>query len=564
MSGGRIQAAILPYACLGGLFGGCQAACAWLEAKGDLSFGLGGQLWLLALGAAVGAGAAALLALWLPKAAKRLMAGKAMGAGMGLLPRGAYRLFALLALANLLAWLPFFLAYYPAICAYDLPIQLGQWPEGYNDHHPLAHTIWLLSFWLWGRAVGNASLGLALAALLQLLLFALAFAWAGVWLARMGRGPLWLVLWLAWSWLCPYHGFMSITLAKDSLFALACLAYSLSVAFLCREDRGGWRPRAWDWAHLCSAVAVVIFRNNGIYALLAPALAGVGGWAWIRLRKGKGGGALPRLTLTLCLAIALALAAKSGLYALLRAQQGDRREMLSVPIQQMARVMIKHREELPAVPRALAEDFLLNHGYLYYRPAISDPVKSHTNTYVARYRTADFLRAYVSMGRLYPWEYVNAFLALNSGYLYVGDSSHAFINQGEEQEGLGYVQTRFPKEAMAAYGVESHSLWPGLRVFLDRWSSDNGHLDLPVLRYALAPGIWWWLYLLLWLLRLDKRLWGGGYKRDLGKFLPLMAMGGYFATLFFGPAVQLRYIYPVMLCLPLLWALPVEEGEYVG
>ncbi|MDE6950666.1 MAG: hypothetical protein K2P64_07105, partial [Lachnospiraceae bacterium] len=39
---------------------------------------------------------------------------------------GGAKLFGISLLLNFLAWIPGFLAYYPAVCAYDIPVQLEQ------------------------------------------------------------------------------------------------------------------------------------------------------------------------------------------------------------------------------------------------------------------------------------------------------------------------------------------------------------------------------------------------------------------------------------------------------
>lgn len=58
------------------------------------------------------------------------------------------------------------------------------------------------------------------------------------------------------------------------------------------------------------------------------------------------------------------------------------------------------------------------------------------------------------------------------------------------------------------------------------------------------PGIWLWLYLLLF-----------GFLCIVRKgrlCLPLTLVLGYYLTLFLGPTVQLRYIYPVMAAYPFI------------
>nr|MDE6949933.1 hypothetical protein [Lachnospiraceae bacterium] len=70
------------------------------------------------------------------------------------------------------------------------------------------------------------------------------------------------------------------------------------------------------------------------------------------------------------------------------------------------------------------------------------------------------------------------------------------------------------------------------------------YLQIPLFKYLFVPGVWIWLYLLL----------AGWYliNRRFAKCIPLALVFGYFLTLLLGPAVQLRYLYPVMAVFPFL------------
>ena len=172
-------------------------------------------------------------------------------------------------------------------------------------------------------------------------------------------------------------------------------------------------------------------------------------------------------------------------------------------------------------------------------------MKRHTNTYVVRFRTAEFVQTYFRLMFQYPGDFLNAVLALDAGYMYLGDESHARVNENEEFQGLGYVQTRW--DGMTEdYGLYKDSKWNDLYEKLEQWADENGYLKIPVIKYLLVPGILLWAYLLLLLYRLAEK----NYK---GCVVLVLALG-YFATLFLGPVVQLRYVYPLMTAFPfLLW-----------
>ena len=165
----------------------------------------------------------------------------------------------------------------------------------------------------------------------------------------------------------------------------------------------------------------------------------------------------------------------------------------------------------------------------------------------------DFFETYLRLFADHPGDYVNAVLAVNAGYLSPFDESHAHINEHEGEVGLGYIQTRW--EDPDAFGLTRESKWPWLLKKMEIFADGNQYLNLPVLKYLLVPGTYLWLSLMI-------AAWVFLHKK-YRLLLPFALILGYYLTLFLGPTVQLRYIYPVMTVLPYLavWALNIMHKE---
>ena len=456
-----------------------------------------------------------------------------------------------------LCWLPCYLAYYPGICAYDTTIQLGQVESGaYNDHHPIAHTLLLDGSMALGDIFfEDVNSGLALLVFVQMTMLAAVFAGAIVLLARRGIKT-WLMIALQlFAMVYPFHMYMSVSVCKDVFFSVFFLLQMLALCEMIRRRKN--RFDGCDILFAVSSVGMQLFRNNGRYAMLVLA-------AFLVLAVILAKGARRfwgKVALNCVVSLIVGSLCISGLFRITDAQQGDRREMLSMPIQQLARCMIYHGgagvlmeddASMAAEDVALINDFLLNESYKEYRPDIADPVKRHTNTYVVRYRTGDFVRTYLGLFKEYPGDFVNAALAVNAGYLYVGDESHAYINVNGKDTGLGYVQTRFLEEELNARGIYQDSKWPGLFNWMEQWADNNAYLKIPVLKYLFVPGVFVWLYLLF-----------AGYlvmRKKYAECVPFALVLGYYLTMFLGPTVQLRYIYPLMIILPFAALLSLCRG----
>lgn len=478
------------------------------------------------------------------------------------LPAG--KVFLLSMVLIVLSWLPYYLAYYPGICSYDTTIQVGQIVDGaYNDHHPIAHTLLLQgAMELGSKLFGDVNTGIGILVLIQLMILAASMAFGIALLHRKGVKVIWQVVILLYCMFMRFHGYMSVTTIKDTLFSAFLLLMMCSFYGILQKEeleiRSPWKLHLL-WC--VSAVGVMLFRNNGKYAFLV--LIGI-----LVLMVLFGKKTRKQSLKLLTEAVALFLVGNillSALFSATGAEQGDRREMLSMPIQQLARCMLYHGgvgalaeddASMSEDEKGLVNDFILDEGYRNYRAEISDPVKSHTNTYVVRYRAKEFLTTYLQLLFRYPGEFINAALAVNAGFLYTEDVSHATINVNGVDEGLGYVQTRWVDEELNARGIYKDSKWEGMHEKLESWADENAYLDIPLLRYLYMPGIYIWAYLLLTVYLVVQRRWR--------ECIPFSMILGYYITLLLGPTVQMRYIYPMMIVLPfaLLMTGRVRGGKY--
>lgn len=434
-----------------------------------------------------------------------------------------------------LAYLPAYLAYYPGICSYDITIQEEQiLSHQYIEHHPLAHTLLVEGFLRFGKVLGSANLGMGLYTLFQMLLLAFALAYGISVVGRFckRRGTL-LVLQL-YAMFFPYHWYMALSTTKDTLFAAFCLLYLVLFFELLEEETQSVKKYI---SFVGTTVGMILYRNNAKFAVLPVAFL-----LFVVLILAKNRKLFIKLFALNTIGFVMGVLVLTLLSKAVSATAGDKREMLSIPIQQLSRVMVYHEEEVGEKDKALINDFLLDEAYRMYRPEIADPVKKHTYTYVFRYRFKEFMGTYLGLMRKYPGDYINAVLAVDAGYLYPFDESHAWINVNGKDVGLGFIQTRFLDDELYKLSVYRDSKMPALRHLLEVFADRNMYLQLPVLRYIFMPGcyLWAWIFVFgyLW--------WKKKYKR----MLPVIFVLAYLGTLLLGPTVQLRYLYPFMIALP--------------
>lgn len=456
-----------------------------------------------------------------------------------------------------LSYLPAYLAYYPGICSYDITIQLAQVVSGdYIDHHPLAHTLLVEAFLKLGEMLGSVNLGMGLYTLLQMLCISGVLGLGIGLLYQKGTSLVCLVVTQLLGMLLPVYWYMSISATKDIFFTVFVLLFLFAMYTLLSENRNEIRPGKWDVVYFLALIGLILFRNNGKYAFLVLLVFGV----LVCLFAKKNKMLFRRIWLVGLAGFIVGNLFLGVLFQATDATQGDRKEMLSIPIQQLARTYVYHGgigvvEEddntLDEASKELMDAFFPNEVYKNYRPDIADPVKKYTLTSVALQRAREWIGTYLKLLVNYPGDYINAVLAVDAGFIYPFDVSHGDINFNGRDRGLGYIQTRWVENELNPLGIYKDSKWEWLHEILEDYADVNGYQDIPVLKHLMMPGFYLWFYLVF----AGYLLW----KKKYRMLLPLSFVLGYYITLLLGPTVQLRYLYPVMVLLP--YALLFSAGE---
>ncbi|MCR4648241.1 MAG: DUF6020 family protein [Lachnospiraceae bacterium] len=471
----------------------------------------------------------------------------------------------------LLSILPYFLAYYPGILAYDSYVQIGQIYTGeYNEHHPLIHTL-LIKFSILAGVMlfKNLNAGIAIYTGIQSILLSAAFAY-GISLLYKKVGRVFAAVMLFILMVFPFNAFMAVSVTKDVFFTAFFLLMILVTTELLGDEKVGRKQLDRILILVFSGLGCTAYRNNGKYAIVFAICVCALTQLVLLISNKKDERKVLRfnllvvmITLTVSMIIGIGLLKVASVS--LNAVQGDRREMLSVPIQQLARTYVYHSgsgivaeddNTLDERSKALINEFLLNESALLYKPSISDPVKRNTNTWVVTNKTKEFISVYTGLFFKHPDDYINAFLALNAGFLDFTDETHAHINENPEFRGLGYVQTRWEENTLTPLGFSKDSKWNSLFEKLENWSNDNSYLKIPVLKYIFMPGIYFWLFVFASVYAIKEK--------KFKAFFALSLIAGYYLTMLFGPCVQLRYVYPVMTVVPFMFLIFGREQVTVN
>jgi hypothetical protein len=232
---------------------------------------------------------------------------------------------------------------------------------------------------------------------------------------------------------------------------------------------------------------------------------------------------------------------KHAVLAKLEVTQPDTIESLSIPVQQIARVVYEGCELNEWQSTLLNEIIDIEQIPSNYSSYISDPIKSLVrqkgNQQLLKQKKADYLKLYISLGLEYPSLYMNAWIDQTRGYWNAGYEYWRWSLDIYEND-LGIVRT-----------TKNISIDLMLREYLWLFTNIQG------LRLFISIGFFVWidiLMLMVALLRKDK----------VGAFVSLPILVVVASLLVATPVFsEFRYIYAAFCALPMIIVIALRPIE---
>lgn len=427
--------------------------------------------------------------------------------------------------AILVCYVPMLAVTFPGSFAYDVPFQLEQVFTGsYSSHHPLLHTLLMGGCVYLGHSVGNINLGAALYTVLQMAGLAACFAASCASIARQAgaRAAKWSAAFFA---LYPLHMCMAVNATKDVLFSgLFALTLALAREMMTAEKAS---PRR-DAGLMLAAAGMMLLRNNALYAVVVFIVVML---VILRRRALRTAGVM-------LLAVCLCMAGNTAMKRATNAAEGDLCEMLSWPIQQLARARNLHGELMTQEERTAIDELMPGESWRLYDKTISDPVKFEFDTEAFLSDPGKYAGVYLSVGGKCPKTYFDALLYHTYSFWYpyseYGVSGY-YLQMGISDQ--YYEWCDFER-------ISSQSLLPRVLSSLMWRFGAQGAMQIPVIGYAFNMGVIVWVMLYFAL-----REWYLGRWTGLAAAaLPVLLWG----TFLLGPVMAGRYIYPFVCCLPVM------------
>ena len=321
-----------------------------------------------------------------------------------------------------ICWLPYIISFYPAILSPDPSNQIKQFfgiRTHYNEsvimldenvlitnHHPVFHTVILGGCVKIGRMLGSDNLGLFIYSIIQITILISTLALTIKYMKKLNT-PIWLRLCILLIYsLVPVFPLYSISAVKDVIFGCLIILYIIFIFDLIKSQNLSIKKCIYIGLLI---LGIMLFRNNGYHVILLSS-------PFIILSNRK------YLIKLLCLFLIPILIYKGYTDVLLpklHITEGSIREMLSIPLQQTARYVKYHENELTQNDKEIIDKILdISDLKDRYDPTFADNVKNKFNKYTTNEDLKKYFNVWFKGLIKHPITYTEATINNTFGYFY--------------------------------------------------------------------------------------------------------------------------------------------------
>lgn len=428
-------------------------------------------------------------------------------------------------------WLPYLLSYWPGLIFGDTLSSLNQiFGAPLSNHHPVVFTLAMKICIQIASIIGfSRTSGIALYTILQMVFMAICLGYLAVWfIERLGIRKKFIWLMVAIFGISPYIATYSIALWKDPVFScsICIICVILADTVLAREVALSQFQRIT----LCLlSLLAMLFRNNGLYIVLALALLLTTASIVSHVRKLSFGYA--SILLPLFISLAAYLVISGPVYSTLHVVPTEKVESLGIPLNQMARVAALNGD-MSDSDRAYMDSLLpLDQYKEKYRPTCTDMLKWDPE-FNSEPLNNNFWSHWISMMLRNPRVYFEAWEMQTFGYW--------TINVPATVQYTSNIHSGVPRNVNPEYGI-------GYDIAsFNILTSDGFRTAFPLSSYSISGGLIFWILIFACIIMI--------YCKKCKLMLPLLPVLLLYGTLFIASPIWYwpRYIFAAQLALPVV------------
>jgi len=436
----------------------------------------------------------------------------------------------------MLAYFPYFLELFPGILSVDSIAELSNSTQLYSNlmnHHPVFHIliIKILVIIIGGKIFDNYTIGIAIYSLLQMITVAFVFSYVIYYMAKKGINKYYRLLTLLFFAFFPPFALYSIAMWKDVMFAVSMILFIICLIELIIKNKDFYNSKKQIIMLYIAILLVVLFRNNGIYIVLMTI-------PFIIIFS-KGG---RKRSIIICASICITyVIIKGPIFSIFNIEDGQIREALSIPMQQMARVIKYRGEDLSQQDKDLIYKFIPTEELAnLYNPTTSDPVKEKFDSEAFENNKIDFIKIWLKINVKFPKECIESFLSNCYGYWYP-EAKNGIIN-------IEFVQLKdlddrynisYERKNIIGTNISSN-----IQILINEYK-------VPIISTITSIGLIFWCFIMI----IGYIIYTKRYKLIL-IYVPIVSL--WITTIASPVFCEFRYVYSFYTCLPLLTFLTIS------
>lgn len=443
----------------------------------------------------------------------------------------------------LLCWFPVLLAVYPGFFVYDAQDEYLQVAtRTFTTHHPLVHVLLLGGIICAVHKITDSyNLGIACYTLMQMMLVAGSFTVLLIYMRNKKVSKAIRFFSLLYFAFFPVVVMFTLCSAKDAIFTAALLLLLVSMLEMGISTDTFLASKARMAFFVLCALTMLLFRKNGVYAfaVMVPILL-------LYYKKNR-----KKIAILLGIVFASYFLINGTLTAVLHAQSEENQEILTVPIQQLARTYKFNKEVFSEEEIAVLHEILPEEALVLYNPKLSDPVKYHFQNAAYAADKSKYLKLWVEIGLRKPLSYINAWLVNSYGFWY--PDTIIDVYSGNTVFTFTYQDSSYFGYEVEEPGVRDSKI-PWLDEAYRRLSLELEQEKIPILSMLYSPGgmFWCFAFILSYLF----------YRKKYHILVPYLLVLLIWLTVLLGPTYLPRYVLIFWFGLPLFAAVVLEEEKF--
>ncbi len=447
---------------------------------------------------------------------------------------GNLKSFLIVFLILTVAYLPYYLNYFPGTTSFDTNYQLmqGFGIYDYTNHHPVLHTFLISSIiGLVNNLTGSYTIAFGVCSLIQMIICALIFSFVIFYMAKKKVRVLYRVLTLIFFAIAPFICQLNIAIWKDTPFSLLVLLMVIPLIEIATNKEDFFKNYKKIILTIILFIFIPFLKNTGIYvlAITFPIIlfTNIKYWKKVVIIF-----AIPILTYAIV---------TGPVFDRLNIAETESAEILTIPIQQMARIEKYRSDELTREEQELIHKYIPTDDIAQrYNPTIVDLVKEKFANDVFKENKVEFFKLFLKFTLKFPDETIAAFACNSFGYYYpevvtYSLGSDTYETPLNEQQFMRIKRTPIIKINL-----------------IDETIKQVYDKEIPIVSLVANLGFYFWILILIFFINIY-------YKKYniLLIFIPYIIV---FLTAIASPVSgELRYVYAMLLSLPILISFTLEN-----